>query len=117
MPPGFERRDPEAFAPYIGSMAKLLPILLMLGFGLIMWKISAWSTGRSLRRNSRPLHNDQIDALLQRLAMPMQMESLVFWISRLSWPTGVAQEADECRSSCLSRSKEVSCVLVQRARL
>lgn len=49
-------------------MIKLMPLILLgLGFFLLV-QISAWAQGRNLRRNSRPLHNDQTEALLRRLA-------------------------------------------------
>lgn len=76
-------------------MAKLLPILLMLGFGLVMWKISAWSTGRSLRRNSRPLHNDQIDALLHRLAASAGVEKIAVRMLDAAMINGLATPQGE----------------------
>jgi putative metalloprotease len=49
-------------------MTRLIPILLMIIGIFAMVRISAWQSGKQLLRTSRPLLNDQIDALLHRLA-------------------------------------------------
>ena len=49
-------------------MTKLLPLLLIALGAWAMWKFSAWTTGRSLRRRSRPLRNDQVERLTGKLA-------------------------------------------------
>ncbi|HSF96050.1 MAG TPA: M48 family metallopeptidase [Thermohalobaculum sp.] len=55
-------------------MTRFLPlILLAIGFFALI-KISAWQSGRQLRRASRPLMNDQIEALLNRLARTAGIE-------------------------------------------
>lgn len=45
----------------------LLPVLLI-AVVVFYWKLRAQASGAGLRRNSRPLMNDQVDALLRRLA-------------------------------------------------
>ncbi len=45
----------------------LLPVLLIAGV-VFYWKLRAQMSGRGLRQRSRPLMNDQVDALLARLA-------------------------------------------------
>jgi len=75
-------------------MGKLLPLLLIVLFGLAMWKVSAWATGRTLRRQSRPLRNDQIETLLTRLARTAGVERVKVrmldqdMINGLATPTG-----------------------------
>jgi len=49
-------------------MTRLIPILLLIVGLFAFIKVSAWHSGRALRRSSRPLMNDQIEALLGRLA-------------------------------------------------
>jgi putative metalloprotease len=49
-------------------MSRLIPILLLIVGLFAFIKISAWQSGRQLRRSSRPLMNDQVEALLGRLA-------------------------------------------------
>jgi putative metalloprotease len=45
----------------------LLPVLLVAGI-VFLWKLRAQMSGHGLRKRSRPLANDQLDALLARLA-------------------------------------------------
>ena len=45
----------------------LLPVILIAGV-VFFWKLRAQMSGRGLRKRSRPLANDQVDALLARLA-------------------------------------------------
>ncbi len=57
-------------------MIKLLIPVLFVAFIYVMWKARAISSGRSLRRRSRPLKNDQLDALLARLATAAGIEQV-----------------------------------------
>lgn len=45
----------------------LIPVLIVL-FVVALWKVRAVSSGRALRKASRPVRNDQLSALLDRLA-------------------------------------------------
>ena len=49
-------------------MLKLLLPVLIVAVAVFLWKLRAQASGRGLRKRSRPLQNDQIDALLGRLA-------------------------------------------------
>jgi putative metalloprotease len=49
-------------------MSRLIPILMVIVAFVGVGLFSAWHSGRTLRRRSRPLRNDQIEALLNRLA-------------------------------------------------
>ena len=57
-------------------MARLIPILLLIVGLFVMIKVSSWQTGRTLRRRSRSLMNDQIEALLSRLARTAGIEKV-----------------------------------------
>jgi putative metalloprotease len=59
---------PEPGAPISSPVIKLLPILLVVAVPLVMWAVTAWTNGRSLRARSRPLKNDALEGLLGRLA-------------------------------------------------
>lgn len=49
-------------------MLKLLLPVLTVAFVVFLWKLRAQASGAGLRKRSRPLKNDQIEALLGRLA-------------------------------------------------
>lgn len=49
-------------------IAKLFPFLFAAGAMVIWWLVASWQSGSALRRQSRPLQNDQLDALTGRLA-------------------------------------------------
>lgn len=49
-------------------MLKLMPILLMLGYGLLMWQFSSWRTRRMLDHRSQPLDDPRLAPLLARMA-------------------------------------------------
>src|SRR5690606_5757371 len=51
----------------------LIPVLLIVGV-VLFWKLRAQMSGRNLRKRSRPLANDQVDALLRRLARAAGIE-------------------------------------------
>jgi metalloprotease len=49
-------------------MLKLLLPMLIIGVVVFLWKLRAQASGAALRKRSRPLKNDQLEALLGRLA-------------------------------------------------
>ena len=51
----------------------LLPVLIIAGV-VFFWKLRAQMSGRGLHKRSRPLMNDQVDALLGRLARAAGIE-------------------------------------------
>ena len=57
-------------------MIKLLPILLIVLAGLAWMKVSSMATGAGLRRQSRPLKNDQLEGMLRRLADTAGVEDI-----------------------------------------
>lgn len=61
---------------YIQKMLRILiPLLLIIGL-FAYWKLRAQMSGEGLRRRSRPLANDQIDALLKRLAHAAEIDNV-----------------------------------------
>ena len=76
-------------------MTRLLPILLML-LALFAWiRISAWQSGKQLLRTSRPLTNDQIEALLGRLAKTAGIERIDVRILDMPIVNGLATPGGE----------------------
>jgi hypothetical protein len=57
-------------------MTRLIPILLLIVGLFAFVKISAWQSGKQLRRSSKPLLNDQIEALFKRLAHTAGIENV-----------------------------------------
>lgn len=49
-------------------MLRYLPFLLMIGFGLLAWRLSAWHTAKELHRNSTPLADAILLAIAARMA-------------------------------------------------
>src|SRR5690625_2066447 len=61
---------------YIQNMLRILiPRLLIIGL-VAYWKLRAQMSGEGLRSRSHPLANDQIDALLKRLAHAAGIENV-----------------------------------------
>ena len=54
--------------PYIPDMSRILILIAVAFVVVFLWKVNALASGRALRRQSRTLHNDQIEALMGRLA-------------------------------------------------
>ncbi|MEL6475736.1 MAG: M48 family metalloprotease [Pseudomonadota bacterium] len=49
-------------------MAKLIVLLLPVLMVMVIWRVSAVLSGRTLRQQSRPLRNDEVDMALRRLS-------------------------------------------------
>ena len=67
-------------------MLKFLPILLMLAYGLAMYRFSVWRTLRTLDARSRILDEPQITALTARMA-----QALFDWSLRNAQRTTVSE--------------------------
>jgi putative metalloprotease len=76
-------------------MTRLIPFLLMIIGVFAMIKISAWQSGRQLVRSSRPLLNDQVDALLQRLARTAGIERVEVRLLDMPVVNGLATPSGE----------------------
>jgi putative metalloprotease len=57
-------------------MLKLVPILLIILYGLVMWQFSAWRTRRELETKSEPLDAPEIEAVVRRLGRAVGLEHL-----------------------------------------
>lgn len=57
-------------------MIKLALFLVPVFIALLMWQISAFTSGKSLRRRSHPIRNDEVDAALRRLAHAAGIERI-----------------------------------------
>lgn len=80
---------------YIHPMTRLIPILLMIIGVFAMVRISAWQSGKQLVRSSRPLLNDQIDALLQRLAHTAGIDKVEVRLLNMPMVNGLATPSGE----------------------
>lgn len=76
-------------------MTRLIPILLMIIGVFAMLKISAWQSGKQLLRTSRPLLNDQVDALLQRLARTAGIDKVEVRLLKMPVVNGLATPSGE----------------------
>ncbi|MFQ5566289.1 MAG: M48 family metallopeptidase, partial [Paracoccaceae bacterium] len=76
-------------------MTRLVPILLIVIGVFIMLRISSWRTGKTLRRRSRPLLNDQIEALLGRLARTAGIDRVEVRLLEMPVVNGLATPSGE----------------------
>jgi len=76
-------------------MARLIPILLMIIGVFVMIKVSAWQSGKQLRRSSKPLMNDQVEALFQRLAHTAGIERVEVRLLDMPVVNGLATPSGE----------------------
>ncbi|MEI4470445.1 M48 family metallopeptidase [Frigidibacter sp. MR17.24] len=71
-------------------MLKLLPLVLMLGYGLVMWHLSAIRTRAELRRNSVPLEEPALAPVLDRLARAAGVARIPVRLYRIPAVNGLA---------------------------
>jgi len=76
-------------------MSRLLPILLLLLGIFASIRLSAWQSGRMLRRRSRPLYNDQVEALMRRLARTAGIERIEVRLLEMPAINGLATPSGE----------------------
>jgi len=76
-------------------MSRLLPILLLILGVFAFVKVSAWQSGRTLLRRSRPLMNDQVEALLNRLARTAGIERVEVRLLQMPVVNGLATPSGE----------------------
>jgi putative metalloprotease len=76
-------------------MARLIPFLLMIIGVFAMVRLSAWQSGKQLLRTSRPLLNDQVDALLQRLARTAGIDKVEVRLLDMPVVNGLATPSGE----------------------
>lgn len=76
-------------------MTRLLPILLLVVGVFAMIRFSAWQSGRALRKRSRPLRNDQVEALMNRLARTAGIDSIEVRLLEMPAVNGLATPSGE----------------------
>jgi metalloprotease len=57
-------------------MIKFLPLLLAIGYGIVMMQFSAWRTRQTLTAQSRPLRDEQVMALADQLAVALELPAV-----------------------------------------
>lgn len=76
-------------------MTRLLPILLLVVGVFAMIRFSAWQSGRALRKRSRPLRNDQVESLMNRLARTAGIDSIEVRLLEMPAVNGLATPSGE----------------------
>ena len=57
-------------------MLKFLPLLLLVGYGYVAWKFSAWALRRRLDAQARPLDEPALEAVVRRLGRAVDIPHL-----------------------------------------
>lgn len=76
-------------------MIKLLLPVLIVAFAAAWWKLRAQGSGHALRAKSRPLQNDQLEALFQRLATAAGIDRVDVRVLPESDPNGLATDTGD----------------------
>jgi len=76
-------------------MTRLVPIIVLILGMLALTRISSWRSGARLRSTSRPLMNDQIEALCQRMARTAGIERIDVRVLGMPGVNGLATPAGE----------------------
>lgn len=71
-------------------MIKLLPILLAVGYALLMWWFSVWRTARMLDANSTPLSDPAILRLTDRMAEALDVPQIKVHVFEIEAVNGLA---------------------------
>lgn len=71
-------------------MLKFLPILLAVGYALLMYRFSVWRTHKALDQASHPLREPEILALADRLAAALEVQGLKVNIFEVESVNGLA---------------------------
>ena len=71
-------------------MLKLTPILLAIGYALVMFWFSVWRTGRILDSQSRPLTDPALNALTHRMAQAVGLPKIVVHVYEIEPVNGLA---------------------------
>lgn len=69
---------------------KFLPIILALGYGLLMWQFSAARTKSMLDSKSRPLAEPEIEAMAARMARALEVPRVPVHVFEMSAINGLA---------------------------
>lgn len=69
---------------------KLAPLLLAIGYAILMLRFSAWQTRRMLDANSRPLVDAEINALAARMAAALEIDAIKVHVYEIDPVNGLA---------------------------
>jgi putative metalloprotease len=71
-------------------LLKLAPLLLAIGYGLLMLRFSVWQTKKMLDQNSRPLIDAEISALADRMAAALDIGAIKVQVFEIDAVNGLA---------------------------
>ncbi len=71
-------------------MLKFLPILLIVGYGLLMYQFSVWRTKRELDAQSTPLRDRPLRALTDRMARALDLPEIPVHVYEIAPVNGLA---------------------------
>ncbi|WP_038078585.1 M48 family metallopeptidase [Thioclava pacifica] len=71
-------------------MIRLLPLLLLVLYGLAMWHFSTWQLKRQLDGNSRRLRDSKLDPYLDRLAAALEVAEVPVHVYQIAPVNGLA---------------------------
>lgn len=69
---------------------KLLPLLVAIGYALLMLRFSVWQTRRTLDANSRPLQDAGLNALAARMARALDLPEIRVHVFEIDAVNGLA---------------------------
>ena len=76
--------------PHISHMLKLMPILLAVGYGLVMYHFSAWRTRKELDARSTKLADPMLKVMTDRLASALDLAHVPVYIYEIDPVNGLA---------------------------
>lgn len=71
-------------------MLKFLPFILLILYGLAMWRFSAWQLGKQLDAQSRPLTDARLKPVIARLALALGLPRIPVFIYEVDPVNGLA---------------------------
>lgn len=71
-------------------MLKFLPLVLMLGYGLLMMRFSVWRTKKALAEQSQPLRDPALLALAAQMAKALELPQIKVNVYRIAAVNGLA---------------------------
>lgn len=71
-------------------MIKFLPVLLAIGYALLMWRFSVWRTAKMLDANSTPLTDPAILRLTDRMAEALEIDRIKVNVFEIEAVNGLA---------------------------
>ena len=75
---------------HINAMASLIPILMAVTVGLVMYRISAWRTSRMLDQQSTTMTDPTIGALVDRLSRALDLPKIPVHVYEVDVVNGLA---------------------------